>query len=146
VTPHDGEYARLRGAPAGDDRVGAARALARDSGCVVLLKGPTTVVADPGGRVRVVRAGTVALATAGSGDVLSGLIGATLARGHDALSAAALSAHLHGRAGARLPVYAGASQLGPAITAVLEDVDATRVTRRARTPALTSAMAAPATA
>ncbi len=131
VTPHDGEYARLAGASAGDDRVGAARALARDSGCVVLLKGPITVVADPDGRVRVVRAGTAALATAGSGDVLSGLIGATLARGHDALSAASLSAHLHGRAGARLPVYGAASGLGPAITAVLEDRGVTGAPRAA---------------
>ncbi len=126
LTPHDGEYARLHGTPAGDDRVSAARALARTSGCVVLLKGPTTVVADPDGRVRVARAGTAALATAGSGDVLSGLIGASLARGHDPLSAAALSAHLHGRAGARLALYAGASRLGPAITAVLEEAVASR--------------------
>ncbi len=121
VTPHDGEYLRLWGRPVGDDRVGAARDAARASGCVVLVKGPLTVVADPRGRVRVVRAGTAALATAGSGDVLSGLIGASLARGHDPLAAAALSAHLHGRAGARLPVYAGASRLGAAITAVLEE-------------------------
>jgi NAD(P)H-hydrate repair Nnr-like enzyme with NAD(P)H-hydrate dehydratase domain len=68
---------------------------------VALLKGPTPAVADPGGRVLLARSGTPALATAGSGDVLSGMIGAMLARGVDPLAAAALSAHLHGRAGAR---------------------------------------------
>ena len=56
---------------------------------MALLKGPTTAVADPGGRVRLARAGTPALATAGTGDVLSGVIGAFLARGVPPLEAAA---------------------------------------------------------
>ena len=68
--------------------------LARETDCVVLLKGATTLIADRDGRVRVVRSGTPTLATAGSGDVLSGVIGATIARGHDPLDAAALGAHL----------------------------------------------------
>jgi len=83
------------------------------------LKGPTTIIADPNGRLRVVRSGTPALATAGSGDVLSGMIGATIARGHDPLNAAALAAHLHGRAGAELAPYARASQIPDAVTDIL---------------------------
>jgi len=101
LTPHDGEYARLTGGDPGPDRIAAARALASASGAVSLLKGPTTAVAHPDGRVRLARAGTTALATAGTGDVLSGVIGALLARGIDPLEAAALAAHVHGRAGAR---------------------------------------------
>ena len=100
LTPHDGEYARLTGGDPGPDRIAAARALASASGAVALLKGPTTAVAHPDGRVRLALAGTTALATAGTGDVLSGVIGALLARGVDPLDAAALAAHIHGRAGA----------------------------------------------
>ncbi len=101
LTPHDGEYARLVGADPGPDRITAARALASASGAVALLKGPTTAVAHPDGRVRLATAGTTALATAGTGDVLSGVIAAFVARGVDPLDAAALGAHVHGRAGAR---------------------------------------------
>jgi ADP-dependent NAD(P)H-hydrate dehydratase / NAD(P)H-hydrate epimerase len=100
LTPHDGEYARLAGGDPGPDRIAAARSLAAASGAVALLKGPTTAVAQPDGRVRLAMAGTTALATAGTGDVLSGVIGALVARGTDPLEAAALAAHLHGRAGA----------------------------------------------
>lgn len=103
LTPHDGEYARLAGGPPGADRIAAARRLAATSGAVVLLKGPLTAVAEPDGRVRLARAGSARLATAGSGDVLTGMIGAFLARGVPALEAAALAAHVHGRAAARGP-------------------------------------------
>jgi NAD(P)H-hydrate epimerase len=98
LTPHDGEYEGLMDRSAGPDRVAAARAAAERHGAVVLLKGPTTVVAEPGGRVLVVRSGDARLATAGTGDVLSGLIGAHLAAGADPLYAAGAAAHLHGRA------------------------------------------------
>jgi len=100
LTPHDGEYERLVGAAPGPDRVAAARHLAAVTGAVALLKGPTTAVADPSGKVLLACAGTTALASAGTGDVLSGVIGAFLARGVPPLDAAALAAHLHGRAGA----------------------------------------------
>jgi NAD(P)H-hydrate epimerase len=99
LTPHDGEYERLLGTAPGPDRVAAARRLAVVSGAVVLLKGPTTTVADPSGRVLLATAGTPSLASAGTGDVLSGVIGAFLARGVPPLEAAALGAHVHGRAG-----------------------------------------------
>jgi NAD(P)H-hydrate epimerase len=119
LTPHDGEFARLTGAPVPVNRLEAVRSLAKETNCVVLLKGATTLIADPKGVVRVVRSGTPTLATAGSGDVLSGVIGATIARGHDPLEAAALGAHLHGRAGAALTVYASASDIPLAIEAII---------------------------
>src|SRR5579875_3595832 len=102
LTPHDGEYHLLAGQEPGPDRVGAARRLAEATGAVVLLKGPTTAVADPQARrqpaVLLATAGSPALATAGSGGVLAGMIGAFLARGADPLLAAGLAAHVHGRA------------------------------------------------
>ncbi len=101
LTPHDGEVARLAGHPPGQDRVAAARALAARLQAVVLLKGPTTVVADPDGRVMLSTAGDQRLATAGTGDVLSGIIGAGLAGGLDPLRAAAFGAELHGLAAGR---------------------------------------------
>jgi NAD(P)H-hydrate repair Nnr-like enzyme with NAD(P)H-hydrate dehydratase domain len=77
-----------------------ARALAEAYGCAVLLKGSTTVVAPPGGRgtVRVNPTGTSWLATAGSGDVLSGLTGSLLAAGLDPVDAGSVGAYLHGLA------------------------------------------------
>ena len=122
LTPHDGEYERIVGSSPPADRFEAARALARSSGCVTLLKGPTTVVAHPDGRLRVIQSGTSALATAGTGDVLAGLIGASIARGHDPLDAAALGAFIHGAAGARLARYAQSSDLPDAIARVLADL------------------------
>ncbi len=101
LTPHDGEYERLMDGAPGPDRIDAARRLAGASGAVALLKGPTTAVAHPDGRVRLATAGTPGLATAGTGDVLSGVIAALMARGLDPLDAAAVGAHVHGRAGAR---------------------------------------------
>ena len=70
------------------------------------------------------RSGTPALATAGSGDVLAGLIGATIARGHGVMEAAALAAHLHGRAGAALGAYATAGSLPRAAREVMAAVAA----------------------
>ncbi len=96
VTPHDGEYARLTGRPVGDDRVAAVRALAEETGAVALLKGPATLVADPGGRVAVNPTGGPWLATAGTGDVLTGIIGGFLARGMEPFHAAAAGAFVHG--------------------------------------------------
>ncbi|HVX22508.1 MAG TPA: NAD(P)H-hydrate dehydratase [Acidimicrobiales bacterium] len=120
LTPHDGEYERLAGQPPGPDRVAAARRLADRTGAVVLLKGSLTAVASPGdagdgsGQVLLAAAGSPRLATAGTGDVLSGIIGALLARGVPAAAAAALAAHVHGRAADR----------GPAEGLVAEDLPA----------------------
>ncbi len=105
LTPHDGEYSLLTGAAPGHDRMVAVRRLAADTGCVVLLKGPATLVADPHGDVLVVTTGDARLATAGTGDVLSGIIGALLAGGMPAMHAAAAGAWLHGSAAALAPEH-----------------------------------------
>jgi NAD(P)H-hydrate epimerase len=112
LTPHDGEYEQLVGERPGPDRIAAARRLAQASGSIALLKGSTTVVAHPDGRVRISTTGAPRLATAGTGDVLSGLIGALLARGVPSLEGAAAGAWLHGRA----------ARLGPAEGLVAGDL------------------------
>jgi len=105
LTPHDGEYRSLAGHPPGPDRVAAVRDLAARTGAVVLLKGSLTAVGVPpdlvtagGPDVLLAAAGSSRLATAGTGDVLSGVIGAFVARGAPVPLAAALAAHVHGRA------------------------------------------------
>src|ERR1700736_6017621 len=100
LTPHAGEFARLAGAPPGDDRVGATRGLAEKFGATVLLQGNLTLVAAPGAPVSLTPAGASWAATAGSGDVLSGMIGALLAAGLPAGEAAAMAAFVHAHAAA----------------------------------------------
>lgn len=100
LTPHAGEFARLAGNPPGDDRISATRKLADAFGATVLLKGNVTVVAEPGGLVYLNPAGQSWAATAGSGDVLSGMIGALLASGLPAGEAAAAAAFVHAHAAA----------------------------------------------
>lgn len=107
VTPHEGEFERMFPGLLADGRLAAARDAAASSGAVVVLKGPGTVVAGPTGLVRVDGAGTAALATAGSGDVLTGTIAGLLAgawlRGQrsasDVVDAVAAAVWLHGTAG-----------------------------------------------
>jgi hydroxyethylthiazole kinase-like uncharacterized protein yjeF len=93
-TPHDREFARIAG-EVGVDRVAAARRAAKALRNTVLLKGNVTVVADPDGRALAHPAGTAWAATAGSGDVLSGLIGALLAAGLEPWWAAGCAAYVH---------------------------------------------------
>jgi NAD(P)H-hydrate epimerase len=112
LTPHDGEYQLLTGALPGPDRIAAARKLAESTDTVVLLKGATTVVADPTGEVLVVRAGDERLATAGTGDVLAGIIGALLAMRIDPFEAASMGAWIHG----------SAAMHGPAVGFVASDL------------------------
>ncbi len=100
LTPHAGEYARLAGRPVGDDRVVAARDLAARLHAIVLLKGPGTVIAAPDGRAIVNRTGGPALATAGTGDVLTGVIAGLVAQGVEPFASAATGAYVHGRAAA----------------------------------------------
>lgn len=103
LTPHPGELARLlatTSAAIQADRLGAARAAAERFGCVVLLKGMRTVVAEPSGRAVVNPTGGPELATAGTGDVLTGVIATLLAAGAEPFAAAWASAYLHGLAGA----------------------------------------------
>jgi NAD(P)H-hydrate epimerase len=127
LTPHDGEFARLAGAPPADDRLAAARDLAARTGAVVLLKGRATVVAGPDGTVLVTTTGDERLATAGTGDVLAGVVAALLAGGLPPARAAAAGAFLHGRAGAlgwRRGLVAG--DLPEAMPAALAEVAALR--------------------
>jgi len=98
ITPHDGEFERLTRSRPGTDRIESARRAAADLGAVVLLKGPATVVAEPTGQVLVSTAGDQRLATAGTGDVLAGVIGAGLALGLSPFMAAGLGAEIHGGA------------------------------------------------
>lgn len=95
LTPHAGEFARLTGAEVGPDRVAAVRSLAEDWRLTVLLKGRATLVATPGAPVLVNEAGASWAATAGAGDVLSGIIGALLAAGHAPALAASAAARAH---------------------------------------------------
>lgn len=104
LTPHIRELARLMGSETVDvesDRIGAARHAARDTGATVLLKGFRTLIAEPSGSAYVIGTGGPALATGGSGDVLTGLIAALLASmgSENSVVAAWAGAWIHGRAG-----------------------------------------------
>ncbi|ROS40359.1 NAD(P)H-hydrate dehydratase [Amycolatopsis thermoflava] len=99
LTPHAGEFERLMGRPPGEDRVASVREAAAKYNAVVLLKGNVTIVAAPDGRVLVNVARGSWLATAGSGDVLSGLIGSLLAGGLEPWLAAGCAAYVHSLAG-----------------------------------------------
>jgi NAD(P)H-hydrate epimerase len=133
ITPHTGEFGRLFGMPAAEvleDRVGFARKAADETGGVVLLKGPHTLVARPGGEVTVNPTGGPELATGGSGDVLTGAIVALLARGLDPADAAAGAAYIHGRAGEIAGSWTGDGTLASEIAdAIPEAVRETREDR-----------------
>jgi NAD(P)H-hydrate repair Nnr-like enzyme with NAD(P)H-hydrate dehydratase domain len=125
------------GTPPGTDRFAAAREASMRTGCTVVLKGPTTVIASatpPIGTpsVLAVSSGTPDLATPGTGDVLAGIIGGLLARGVPAHLAGALGAHVHGRAGASLGPRCRATLLAGAVGAFLEELGTRRGAVRAR--------------
>jgi NAD(P)H-hydrate epimerase len=123
LTPHDGEYLQLTGRPAGDERIEAARFLAAQRSATVLLKGPVTVVSDPDGRCGVISNGDQRLAVAGSGDVLSGLLGALLATGMAPFEASCSAAFLHAKAGSTLrSVGATASDIADAVSGAFDEL------------------------
>ena len=124
LTPHAGEFARLAGNPPGDDRVGAARKLADALGATVLLKGNVTVIADPGGPVYLNPAGQSWAATAGSGDVLSGMIGALLASGLPPIEAAAAAAFVHAHAAALSAADPGPGEAPTSASRILHHIRA----------------------
>ncbi|CAI8916523.1 ADP-dependent (S)-NAD(P)H-hydrate dehydratase / NAD(P)H-hydrate epimerase [Pseudomonas sp. IT-P12] len=104
MTPHPGEAARLLGistAQVQADRPGAAHALSKKYTAVVILKGAGSLIASPDGRLALCHQGHPAMATAGLGDVLAGLVGALLAQGMNAFDAACLAVWLHANAGAQ---------------------------------------------
>lgn len=108
LTPHEGEFGRLFPNISLEDRQQAVLRASSLAGAVVLLKGATTFIAAPDSRVAVNRHSSSWLATAGSGDVLAGIICGLLAQGQDVFEAAALGAWLHGDIGVRY---------GPGLTA-----------------------------
>ncbi len=127
LTPHPGEAARLLGVSTEAvqaDRAGAALKLARRHASVCVLKGAGTLVADPGGRLALCERGHPAMAGAGLGDVLTGVLAALLAQGLDAWEAACLGTWLHACAGERLGVKGrglAAGDLAPIIRELLEE-------------------------
>jgi NAD(P)H-hydrate epimerase len=135
LTPHAGEFARLFGPwlprdadfaalleAARASRLEQARAAARLAGAIVVLKGPDTVIAEPGGRAAITTNAGPELATAGSGDVLAGLIAAHLAEGMPAFEAAAAAVWLHGQTGSRLGVGLTADRLAAAVRPLIVEV------------------------
>ncbi len=133
LTPHEGEFTRLTTTALGwdpdrttdalrTDRLATARAAAAALGVTVLLKGNRTIIVDPDGRTRVNTTGTAWLATAGTGDVLTGLAGSLLAAGLPALDAGCVAAYLHGRAGQRVTPPLAASDLLASLASAVRDV------------------------
>ncbi|AZE08873.1 NAD(P)H-hydrate dehydratase [Pseudomonas chlororaphis] len=127
ITPHPGEAARLLGISTADvqaDRPAAAQALSKKYTAVAILKGAGSLVASPDGRLARCDRGHPAMATAGLGDVLAGLVGALLAQGMPAFDSACLAVWLHAVAGehqGKLGRGLAASDLIPVIRQLLEE-------------------------
>lgn len=134
ITPHPGEMSRLTGRSTADiqaDRIGAASALAKKTGCVVVLKGAGTVIASPEGEVYHNHTGNNGLATGGAGDVLAGMIAGLLAQGVHPEDAAVAGVYIHGecadvyaeKMGTRSLMPGDLLDLAPEVIASLERPD-----------------------
>jgi NAD(P)H-hydrate epimerase len=122
LTPHPGEMARLAGVTSEEvqkNRVAIAEGFARDSGAVVVLKGARTLIAMPDGRLSINPTGNPGMASAGMGDVLSGIIGGLRVQGLGD-DAAWIGAYLHGAAGDRLKSQKG--EMGMIASDLIEDL------------------------
>lgn len=125
LTPHAAEFARLAGVDVStvlNERFDIGVEIARTLGAAILLKGVPTVVTAAGGRRLVSASGTPALATGGSGDVLSGIAGTLLAQLEDPLTAGAVAAWVHGRAAERVPASAGRGARGIALEDIVAEL------------------------
>ena len=128
LTPHIGEFNRLFPGLLDQsiNKIEAVREAAKRAGCVVLLKGPDTVIAAPDGAAVVNTHATPWLATAGTGDVLAGTAGGFVAQGVDPLPAAAMASWIHGEAGRRIGPGLLASDLESYMPGILKDLHAAR--------------------
>ena len=130
LTPHEGEFERLFASSAdvmaAPSRLERARRASAATGAVVVLKGPDSVIAEPGGRAAINMTGSPALATAGSGDVLAGLIAGLLAQGMPAFQAACAAVWLHGKAAEQFGRGLIADDLPEAVLPVLSELPARR--------------------
>jgi len=123
LTPHPGEMARLLGISTADvqsDRIGAAQKLVELTGATVVLKGAGTVIADPLGNIYINMTGNPGLATAGTGDVLAGMIGGLLAQGYGTIEAAMAAVYIHGLAGDEVKRKHG--ELGMMATDLVDEI------------------------
>lgn len=136
LTPHPGEMARMTGSTLKaiqESRLDSARSFAKEHGVVLLLKGSDTITASPDGHVFINSTGNPGMATAGSGDVLSGIAGALLAEGMEPVRAAACAAFIHGAAGDKAAEKRGtrsmtASDIINGISETLKSIETERET------------------